>query len=202
MKKKLSSWAFPLTGSRIRKVIILLLIIGSSANKCLNAQTEVMAWSNITGIRVEGQLMEFESSLRVVDKDWQHINATARERQITQIVEDIEKGSAKVTVTVTSEADTTLEGVFFSIYLPDHLYSDGKIRAKNTASSEKSNTPLASILSTGNPKPLIISSKGVIIESSKIKLEIDADAGSAIIARREAGSGGVQLYARLLGQKI
>jgi hypothetical protein len=40
-----------------------------------------MAWGNLTGIRVEGQLMEFESSLRVVEKGWQHYNATGKERQ-------------------------------------------------------------------------------------------------------------------------
>ena len=31
----------------------------------LSAQTEVMAWSNITGVRVDGELIDFESSLRV-----------------------------------------------------------------------------------------------------------------------------------------
>lgn len=31
----------------------------------LLAQTEVMAWSNITGVRVDGELIDFESSLCV-----------------------------------------------------------------------------------------------------------------------------------------
>jgi hypothetical protein len=39
------------------------------------AQTEVMAWGNLTGIRVDGQLMEFESSLRLVNPDWTKIAA-------------------------------------------------------------------------------------------------------------------------------
>ena len=216
-------WTCPVTANRMKTLIIILLIIAGPVNKTLNAQTEVMAWSNITGIRVEGQLMEFESSLRVVDRTWQQISASARERQrpkydregnkqtvntkigaisFTQIVEDIDKGSARVTVTASSEADTALEGVFFSLYLPDKLYSEGNIRAKSASSSGKSNYPLATILSEDNAKPLTISSKGVIIESPKIKLEIESDAGSMFIARREAGAGGVQLYARLLGQKI
>lgn len=33
----------------------------------LRAQTEVMAWGNITGIRVDGRLMAFESLLAVGD---------------------------------------------------------------------------------------------------------------------------------------
>lgn len=40
-----------------------------------------MAWGNLTGIRVDGQLMQFESSLSVVEKGWMNYNATARERQ-------------------------------------------------------------------------------------------------------------------------
>ncbi len=208
----------------IKVLIIMCFILTCSvAGIRLAAQTEVMAWGNITGIRVEGQLMEFESSLRVVDKEWQNINATARERQrpkydregnrqtvntkigaisFTQIVEDIDKGIAKVTVTATSEADTTLEGVFFSIYLPDKLYFDGIVRSKRMPSSGKSNIPLSSILTTGNSNPLKISSKGVIIESRKAKLDIDFDISSTILVRRETSAEGVQLYAKLLDQKL
>ena len=40
-----------------------------------------MAWGNITGIRVDGQLMEFESSLRIVEKGWMNYSATGKEKQ-------------------------------------------------------------------------------------------------------------------------
>ena len=46
-----------------------------------HSQPEVMAWENLTGIRVEGQLMEFESSLMVAEKGWNSFNATGREKQ-------------------------------------------------------------------------------------------------------------------------
>ena len=45
------------------------------------SQTEVEPWGNIKGIRIDGQLIEFESSLQVVNKDWSRIMATALERQ-------------------------------------------------------------------------------------------------------------------------
>jgi len=50
----------------------------------LQAQSELMAWGNLAGIRVEGQLMEFESSLRLVGKDWAGYTMTAKERQHPQ----------------------------------------------------------------------------------------------------------------------
>ena len=58
-------------------LILFLTVITDSTL----AQTEVMAWGNINGIRVEGQLMEFETSLNVIAKDWKHINATGKEKQ-------------------------------------------------------------------------------------------------------------------------
>src|ERR1700733_576916 len=84
-------------------------------------QTEVEAWGNITGIRIDGQLMEFESSLRVVGKDWSSIAYTALEKQrprysrdgnrqiistridslnFTEAVEDIGAGMARIRISV------------------------------------------------------------------------------------------------------
>lgn len=44
-------------------------------------QPEVMGWGNMTGIRVDGQLMEFETSLCVVEPDWSASTCTIKERQ-------------------------------------------------------------------------------------------------------------------------
>jgi hypothetical protein len=48
-----------------------------------SAQPEVMAWSNLTGIRVDGQLLEFGTSLCVVQPGWSDITRTGKERQTT-----------------------------------------------------------------------------------------------------------------------
>ena len=47
----------------------LLALIGCFQASMLVAQTEVLAWSNITGVRVDGELIDFESTLRVGDLD-------------------------------------------------------------------------------------------------------------------------------------
>lgn len=45
------------------------------------AQPETMAWGNLTGIRIEGQLMELNSSMCVVEPNWTAVSCTGRERQ-------------------------------------------------------------------------------------------------------------------------
>ena len=61
--------------------IVLCLIFLTSA---AYAQPEMTAWGNITGIRVEGQLMEFETSLQLVGPDWSYTLPTYKERQRPQ----------------------------------------------------------------------------------------------------------------------
>jgi hypothetical protein len=113
------------------------------------AQPEVEPWGNITGIRIDGQLMEFESSLRVVGKDWSSVDGTAQEKQrprysrdgnrqtvttrvdsldFTEGVEDIGEGQARVQITVSARNDNHADGAFFSMALPAADYSDAMMQ--------------------------------------------------------------------------
>jgi hypothetical protein len=47
-----------------------------------SAQPETMAWGNLTGIRVDGHLMELNSSMCVVEPGWTAVSRTGRERQV------------------------------------------------------------------------------------------------------------------------
>lgn len=116
------------------------------------SQAEVAAWGNMKGIRVDGQLMEFETSMRVVSEDWSQITATGKERQrpkydregrnqvvttridsvyLKETVEDTGTGQAKVTVQATSRADTSIAGVFFSVALPGTEFSERSVQLIN-----------------------------------------------------------------------
>ena len=44
-------------------------------------QPEIMAWGNLTGIRMDGHLMELNSSMCVVQPDWTGVFKTGREKQ-------------------------------------------------------------------------------------------------------------------------
>ncbi|MBR2064568.1 MAG: hypothetical protein IJ971_07740 [Bacteroidales bacterium] len=112
--------------------------------------TEVMAWSNITGVRMDGELVDFESTLRVGNPDG-YIEATGRERQnnvryhregasqivniplhgahFTQKVTDVDHQT--VHLEWTAEADETLdEGAYFCITFSGENYTDAAFRIK------------------------------------------------------------------------
>ena len=115
--------------------LMALFLFSQSAK----GQVEVEPWGNITGIRVEGQLMEFESTLNVVGNNWSNIQATAKERQrplysregnkqiittqidsvyFKEVVEDSSEGVANVSITVTAHSAVNMRGIFFGIKVP------------------------------------------------------------------------------------
>lgn len=100
------------------------------------SQVEIEPWGNLKGIRVQGQLLQFESNLSVVQKNWAGIKATGKEKQrpryirkgnqqivttnidslyFTETVEDAGKGEANLSVQLSSKQNTSLEGVFLAL---------------------------------------------------------------------------------------
>lgn len=110
--------------------------------------SEVMAWSNMTGVRKNGELIDFESSLRV-GVPGGRMEATGRERQsnvryhrdgqsqvvdiplhgahFRQVVTDVDDRS--VHIALTAEADATLaEGAFFCLTFTPQYYANARIK--------------------------------------------------------------------------
>lgn len=69
-----------------------------------SVHSEVMAWSNITGIRVEGELVDFESSLRIGVPGGK-MEATAREKQ--KKIKYNREGNCQITTTPMHGAEIT-----------------------------------------------------------------------------------------------
>ena len=134
-------------------LLIFIFISFSFLTQKIFAQTEVEPWGNITGIRVDGQLMEFETSLRVINNDWSQIKATAQEHQqpkfirdgnkqtITtkidsfyfkeNVTENIPQHEAKINVQFTSKKDTDSSLLYFCIQLPAVYYKNGSVIITN-----------------------------------------------------------------------
>lgn len=146
MNKKLQLPAMFIYTARI---ILISVITGFFKTYSADSQTEVMAWGNLNGIRVEGQLMEFQTNISVIGNGWKNINETGREKQRpkyhrvgdTQIVttgmkgfkfnESVkENGTGSAIISIKSKAltDTTVEGVFFCINISDKLYNGGTLK--------------------------------------------------------------------------
>lgn len=119
-------------------LLAITAISGISSSQVL-AQAEVMAWGNIHGIRVEGQLMEFNATMCTPNADWSEIRHTAKESHYTdyerdgeyqmitpqldslffiETVHDLDKGVAEVKVEVNSRADSAIGGVFLCMEFP------------------------------------------------------------------------------------
>lgn len=117
----------------------------------LSAQTEVMAWGNITGVRVDGELMDFESAfavgtlngdMEVTGKEKQavppryHRNGDTQESvssmrgvEFRQSVTDKGRGLADIAIEISS--DTTLrQPAYLRIALAPENYSDAKVNAR------------------------------------------------------------------------
>ncbi|MFD1466754.1 hypothetical protein ACFQ48_00845 [Hymenobacter caeli] len=128
------------------------------------AQAEVQPWGNLAGIRVGGQLLAFETSLRVVGAGGAPATATAHEKQrpkytrqgprqliatrldsldFAETVEDTGPGQATVTVQATARADADLQGAYFALALPAADYAKGTVQFLDAQGALISQRPLA-----------------------------------------------------------
>ena len=116
--------------------------------KPTTVHTEVMAWSNITGVRMEGELIDFESTLRVGTIGGK-MEATGRERQqnvryqrdgntqtvniplhgahFRQEVTDIDERTVKIQIDAEADA-TSQEGAYFCLTFTPKHYANAKIK--------------------------------------------------------------------------
>lgn len=121
--------------SILRKLLLLATLAAPGAH----AQSSLEPWGNLSGIRVQGQLVPFTTSLRVVSGDGTRIVSTAKERQkpryerrdgrqyvttridslyFTETAEDLEEGHSRIYITCYAAADQHLEGIYFSLQVP------------------------------------------------------------------------------------
>lgn len=132
----------------LKACALLLICILPMQN--LYAQSEFKPWGNLDGIRIKGQLFEFNSRIVVVGQGWSKMISTGKERQkpkyilegnvqtvntqidslhFTETVKDNGRGSAKITIKCFSGEDTNVEGVYFNVLLTEEIYGNSTIKA-------------------------------------------------------------------------
>lgn len=183
------------------KNFFLILIVCFLNVSPLISQPEVYPWSNISGIRVDGELMELNSTLGFVGADWSAITKTAKERarynytradatQLTNIsignffydqsVEDLGAGMANVRITHRNEADTAIVGTFFMLDLPASKYGDATVQL-----IEPTPGKITRVMPVSNSEILRGSAKGLMIKGGLRDLEITINEGTEIIVRKD-----------------
>ena len=195
--------------------IVALIAFAAFFPAPVAAQTEVMAWGNMTGVRVDGQLIEFESSFRVVEAGWAQMDFTGRERQQTrfsrtgqaqkvnssvqrvrfeQVVEDKAKGVASVSLDFESDTARKVEGVYYCFELPAKRYASGQVKIGGASIS-------IAALDAANKQSRKASGRQIVIEAPGRSIKLDFQPGVTAFLRKEAGSAAT-LYVQLLGGSL
>ncbi|HYJ64939.1 MAG TPA: hypothetical protein VEV62_14430, partial [Parafilimonas sp.] len=181
-------------------LLIFIFISFNFLTQKIFAQTEVEPWGNITGIRIDGQLMEFETSLRVINNDWSQIKATAQEHQqpkfirdgnkqtITtkidsfyfkeNVIENIPQHEAKIIVGFTSKKSTDSTQLYFCIQLPAVYYKNGSVIITN---QNKQNKYAVSSLN----KNILATATTINCISLQRQLQISFDSSSSVIIKKQ-----------------
>lgn len=185
-----------------QRVAMLSVIFCFAFLQRSTGQTELQAWGNITGIRIQGELMRFETSIRVVGNPWSSLIATGKEQQspkfsrdsgrqvvatrigsisFTETVTDPGPGKASVRLRFVSSTDTLISGAFFCISLPLEDYGQGTIRfgqAQSKSIADLKPDPRGVLMS--------ISANEISVHSSQRQINIQWQDKDSVFLRLES----------------
>ncbi len=185
----------------VQLALLVLFTMAAFVNKA-HSQAEVAPWGNITGIRKDGQLFSFESSIKVISADGKHVAATALEKQqprykrngdeqlvttnidslfFTEAVKDLSSGKIRVTVHLAAHADADLKGVYFCITLPKDDYASGQVRFSGVKGPLSDFVPVAENYET--------TANGMQFKSATRSFDIKLDAAAAVIVKQDNVNG-------------
>ncbi|HPG38753.1 MAG TPA: hypothetical protein PLP19_14245 [bacterium] len=188
-------------------------------------QAECAAWGNLAGIRIDGQLMEFETSLCLVNADWTQFTHTAKEQQrpfyrrdgnnqiittkldaisFIETVTDSLPGQAVITIQATSAKDTILAGVFLCVDLPGNDYSGATVELVGAAASARNKFKLKPAKKNGQNEYVHTTAGGVRIEAKKRQLEISFNEPTEIIIRndRQRSNSTIRVYLAIISSEL
>lgn len=178
----------------------------------LFAQPEVQAWGNLRGLRVDGQLLQVASSLRVVYDSWDQEWATGRERQwsryaregetqvvdvrmdslfFTQTVRQTGPGRARITLAYEAREERDFIGAFYHLHLPAADFAGASISIMEPADWDLARhaAPPAQA-----HERLRVRAEGLRVTSARRTLEIRADEPDWILVRQDPETGDLGLY--------
>ncbi|GGK22221.1 hypothetical protein GCM10007962_15460 [Yeosuana aromativorans] len=141
--------------NRKPRITILFIPICLLTAISVNAQTEFTTWGNLTGIRQNGQLININSSLVIVNSN-EEIRETVKEGQEVnfyrendskifeytmghirwvQTITDSKNEDIKVSIKFSTDTDTLLKGAYFRVKLPAIFNQNTQIKISSPPSS-------------------------------------------------------------------
>jgi len=172
------------------------------------AGAECDGWGEFRGIRIDGELIPFSTSLHAPSPDWkqdafsatQTISNTRFTRNgdtqtstasiannglsYTQLVQDTAPGVARVTITATANRNLYLAGTYYFVNVPFSAYSGGTVQFLGNATTPANPIDL-------NERPFgetyaTRKAPGILLASPTRKIELDFDAPVEIVIKKDA----------------
>jgi hypothetical protein len=201
------------------KYLFLIIIAMVSFVEQGFSQAELAPWGNITGIRKQGQLLDFETSLHFIKKDGIQILTTARERQrpvysrngaqqtvttnldslyFEETVIDAGPDMAEVAVKLNPHADTALVGVYFVVRIPKKYNNQAQL------SLTDANLPInINALTTAPVKGLKTSTaKGFEFKTVGFRMKISGSQQDAVLVRKDENNGDILVYFTIKADEV
>ncbi len=143
-------------------LVIVFLMFGVGIKSSF-AQAELTAWGNVNGVRIDGQLLKFTTSICLIGPSMADVTATGKEKQrpmytrkgdkqivttelsqfsFAETVQDTDHGMAAINIKEKAVADTTLTGAFICFDLPADDYSGANIQLIDSTASTIEAVPL------------------------------------------------------------
>jgi len=208
-------------------LLVISAIWGCAGSKLMTTldTPEVMAWGNLNGIRVGGQLMEFKTSLRVVQSDWAKFTETGKERRgqrhrysrsgntqtvfsivdslfFKQAVEETGPSFATIAVQCSSRVDTNLAGIFYCIELSSADYGSGKVQLIEAASAAEAELAFATTQPNEQREYLRTMAKGARFLAPRRQLVVTCATPAEIIIREDSLKTTFQVYLTIISGSI
>ncbi len=169
---------------------VVLLFLTAFLNPFVFGQSEMMAWGNLEGIRIDGELMDVKTKFLLWDNQGKEIAQTGKEKQlpryqrsqnrqmvktqlggyiINEIMEDLGKGEALLNIESNFLKDSMQSTLILCIEVPRSEYSTGTIIRSNGKS-----VPVQFSKMGGSAALPFETIKGISLSSSSKSIRLDA----------------------------
>jgi hypothetical protein len=195
--------------NQLNAALVFALALLNLGVPCGVAQTVVTPWGNLSGMRVEGEPVEFEAGVRVVHPEWVGFSGAVKYLQRPSysrigpqatVESEIEGLSFRETVTDTGPGKATLDlqvsaktnlvsaGTYFFVDLPDSEFGGGKLEVLGSSASATSSLMLSSAPEGDRTEYLRTTATGVRITAPRRSLELRWAGPRIFLVRRELSS--------------
>ncbi|MFD2323796.1 hypothetical protein [Mucilaginibacter galii] len=175
------------------------------------SQAELAPWGNVTGVRKQGQLLDFETSLQYIKSDGIQILTTERERQrpvysrngnrqtvntnldslyFEETLTESGGEKAELSIKLNAHSDTTLIGAYFIVRIPKKYHNEAQFGLTDADQPLNINN-----LTTAPVKERSASwAKGFEFKSANFKIKVSGKEQDSILVRKDENNGDLLVY--------